>query len=1193
MNIFQNVRYKAKQDTLRNILAQIENRFKAKEVYYLEFDEHSSFCINHLGVDRDCSSFHKNIVDRLERVCYEENIPIVVLDTTKDPRTINTHLSSQMLSILVVPVKFNNLCIGTLTVIRDKKFDIKDLNELISWADNIGVLMSSKLHSFDINEIVKDISGWIIQNVGQDRFDVGEFINFISALGIDLRVAFLFQEEKSYGNLPCEINNWEALLEVCPAVKKNYSVNCSSCRFSKVKGYICSRLGNQIPFGVFSLSDLSSEFEDKWNEIFISLFSKMALFYHGSKKLLDSYIFRRILAIINELLPDNKFTIDNVIVKVIDIIFDVSNCAAVYVYSSKSRSRFELIKINPKYQKFSNLIYNYSYHKLNDLDLPSSVNFNGTFCFFIKYASECIVFDIIFINDSRSNSNVSENIHRQIGILKNFLEFVCILNSIFDNYKSELRHKRDEVKGLYSKIRKLEQEIHSYQEKMIALENKVNYAKNRDEFLKYIYSLSSFNDFENKFSMLVRILDSFITYRVNSAVCIVYNKIISRFERITFYSIPDYLQDKVRVTFGEVLTKFSPSIITNFLSNFNLIHKGDQEFQTISDFFVDFQRTNIKSILTIPLTLSDEKIGSLILLFNSRIELNNEEKNFLLFIGKELSRRLRILKNQEILEKLRQIYALIQDFLDKLHFQNSLTIEQLFEYIYLILSKLEFNTLVVYRDKKDFIIKNWVEFKLEYAKSNLKHDLPSTISLPREVLLSLNKVMIFERDKIYDDKFSFINYFFADNANLVFVIPFSDAKYWQFSQEYANLIAVAFSDNLAYSFFDIQILTLVQKMISMVYNNMFLYYINTKDKRILFEVFEVMDDGIIVMDLEKRVLLINNSALDILQVNYSAEDIVSRGMRINELIADKTGDLVQKIINIDDLIEIYLSSNQKTSVVGEATIDYEDISKIIRYNFSLLTFPIITNGFLTEQQENYNYLVVLKDITHQRNLEKEKDDFVATVSHDIKTPLTTMKGYLSALLRYSDKITDDQRDSYLRVINSEIDRINRMLNNLMDLRKLEINILKINPVKFDIIKVINKVVEIFKISYINFDFEINTKDQSVIVFADKDKIEQVLHNLLSNAVKYSPVGGKITISVEQLDKEVIVSVSDQGVGIPPSEIDKIFEKYYRTKETQKKKISGKGLGLYITKKIIELHKGKVFVKSELNKGTTFSFSLPL
>ncbi|MCS7243137.1 MAG: ATP-binding protein, partial [Candidatus Calescibacterium sp.] len=735
-----------------------------------------------------------------------------------------------------------------------------------------------------------------------------------------------------------------------------------------------------------------------------------------------------------------------------------------------------------------------------------------------------------------------------------------------------------------------EQEIFGYHEKMIGLENRIKYSNLKEDMNKYINSISSVEDFEKRISNFVNILDSFIGYRINSIVVLFFHKIIKRFDKVIFWNIPEYLQENIRYNLREIEKSMDSYNIINFLSDFRVVYKGDEDFKLIMKFYY----SNIRSIVNIPLNLGDEKVGSILIFFGSNVELSKDERAFLASVSKELSRRLLVIKNQETLEKIRYIYNLVQEFLKVLYFQDGQSnLNRVFEYLYIIISKLGFKNLFIFKEKKEYSLSNIMEFSLEYIKvfDNEDCNYPYSLSVPREFVYSLDKVMIFEKDKNYESKYQFINTFFSDTNHLIFIIPFYDARYSQF-YEYYNSFAIAVSDNLSYSQFEIQVFNLMQKMLSMIYNNMFLYYLNVKDKRILFEVFEVMNDGIIVIDLEKRVLLINKSAVDILEIAHKPTDIIERRFFINDLLIDKSGDIIQKILSCEDLVKRYVEEGTDT-INGEAVFEYDDKVKIIKYNFSLLHFPIDSEDIMLEESDIYNYLIVLKDVTEQKNLEKEKDDFVATISHDIKTPLTTMKGYLSALLRYPDKITPDQRDSYLRVINSEIDRINRMLNNLMDLRKLEGNILKINPVKFDIIKVINKVVDIFKISYVNFDFFVSSSVNSVVIYADKDKIEQVLHNLLSNAVKYSPTGGKITINLEIKSKEVVISVSDQGIGIPVEEIDKVFEKYYRTHDTQKKKIVGKGLGLYITKRIVELHKGKVWVKSELNKGTTFYFSLPL
>lgn len=1189
MNIFQHIhnqsKYQSKLDNLRTILQQIESKYQAKEVYYMEFDEYSSFCIKHLGIEGDCSNFHKMLVDRLERVAFEENIPVVILDTTKDPRTIATNLANSSYSLVVVPVRYRGTPIGTITLIRQKKFDIKDLNELSNIADSLSILINSSTYAFDGNELLKEISRWIVDkvNVSKEELPINSLLNMLNNLGLDLQVAFLFEDGKCYNSLPCQINNWDVLIEVCPAVKKSNAVSCSSCRFAKQKGFLCKRvnISNRLPFAIFSVSDFSGEVYESWNDDIINILSKLATFYYSLKTIDSIYIYQKVFHIMKEFLGTEKFTIDNVIAKFVDIIFEIWNTAAIYAYSVKSKSKFEFIKINPKYQNFSELIYNYS------KDIYNLSNFNGTFSFIVRSKNESIVFDVIFVNTAALKKDIS----KEIGIIKDFFEIISTIIFLFDSYRNDLRMKKEEIKVFYSRLKKLEQEIITYQEKMLDLENRISYSRLKEEMVKYINSISSIEDFEKKISNFANIVDSIISYKINSIVITFYNKIIKKFDKFIFWNVPEYIQDNIRYNFREIEKMNKNQKIVNSLSELRTIYRGDEEFQLISRLHF----TNMKSIVNIPLLLGEERIGSVLLFFTSNVELSNDEKSFLSFVSKELSRRFLAIKNIDTLEKVRYIYTLVQEFLNVLYFEESqTTLNKLFEYLYVIISKLGFKKLFIFKEKKESNLSNIIEFRLEYFSPSGGDDsnYPYQINISKELIYSLNRIMIFEKDKNRNPKYEFINYFFSEDNQLIFFIPFYDIRYSRF-YEYCSYFAIAVSDNIGYTQFDIQVFSLIQKILSMIYNNMFLYYLNLRDKKVLFEVFEVMDDGIIVMNLEKKVLLINKSAVNILDVAYKPEDITGeQKFTINDLLADKSGELVRRIINCEDLVKKYIDEGIDT-ISGEANLEYEDKSKIIKYTLSFLQFPVDSIKTMLNKNDSYSYLIVLKDITEQKNLEKEKDDFVATVSHDIKTPLTTMKGYLSALLRYPDKITSEQRDSYLRVINSEIDRINRMLNNLMDLRRLEGNILKINPVKFDIIKVINKVVDIFNISYVNYEFQVNSKVSNILVYADKDKIEQVLHNLLSNAVKYSPSGSKISIVIEVETNEVIVSISDQGIGIPPEEIEKVFDKYYRTQQTQKKKIGGKGLGLYITKKIVELHGGRIWVKSELNKGTTFYFSIPL
>ncbi|MCX7759531.1 MAG: hypothetical protein N2169_08020, partial [bacterium] len=283
---------------------------------------------------------------------------------------------------------------------------------------------------------------------------------------------------------------------------------------------------------------------------------------------------------IKELVGTEKFTIDNAIIKIVDFIFEIWNNAALYAYSTKSKTKFEFIKINPKYQNFSELIYNYS----KDIFNPS--NFVGTFSFMVKGKNEPIIFDIIFINSIDPKGDIS----KEIGIVKSFFEIVSTINFLFDSYKNELRIKKEEMKNLYNKTKKLEQEIFGYHEKMIGLENRIKYSNLKEDMNKYINSISSVEDFEKRISNFVNILDSFIGYRINSIVVLFFHKIIKRFDKVIFWNIPEYLQENIRYNLREIEKSMDSYNIINFLSDFRVVYKGDEDFKLIMKFYY----TNIR-----------------------------------------------------------------------------------------------------------------------------------------------------------------------------------------------------------------------------------------------------------------------------------------------------------------------------------------------------------------------------------------------------------------------------------------------------------------------------------------------------------------------------------------------------------------------------------------------------------------------
>ncbi len=234
-----------------------------------------------------------------------------------------------------------------------------------------------------------------------------------------------------------------------------------------------------------------------------------------------------------------------------------------------------------------------------------------------------------------------------------------------------------------------------------------------------------------------------------------------------------------------------------------------------------------------------------------------------------------------------------------------------------------------------------------------------------------------------------------------------------------------------------------------------------------------------------------------------------------------------------------------------------------------------------------------------KELDKMKDNFLSTVSHELRTPLTSIKSFAEILLNYeNDRETEKE---FLGIINEEADRLTRLINDVLDISKIEAGRVQWHPVDLSIPDVLESAVNATRalVAQANLTMELTWEPDLPIVWADRDRIIQVVTNLISNAVKFTPAGGHIGIKAERLRSEtteglemVKVSVSDTGIGIPPEEHQRIFEKFHQIGDTLKDKPKGTGLGLTICKDIVEHFGGRIWVESEPGKGSTFFFTLP-
>jgi PAS domain S-box-containing protein len=232
------------------------------------------------------------------------------------------------------------------------------------------------------------------------------------------------------------------------------------------------------------------------------------------------------------------------------------------------------------------------------------------------------------------------------------------------------------------------------------------------------------------------------------------------------------------------------------------------------------------------------------------------------------------------------------------------------------------------------------------------------------------------------------------------------------------------------------------------------------------------------------------------------------------------------------------------------------------------------------------------DITERKRLERQKDEFLTIASHELKTPLTSIKAFVQILDRYVIRPEHPESRNYLSKMDHQIDKLTKLVQDLLDVSKIQTGKLDYNEDLFDLHEFIREIVEEMQPLTDQHQL-IYAEEKEIFLRADKYRLGQVLTNFISNAIKYSPDGGKIVISTYTDKDSVTVSVQDFGIGIPADKKKFLFQRFYRVMDKKRESFPGLGLGLYISSEIMKRQKGKIWFESEEGKGSTFSFSLPL
>ncbi|EHJ56071.1 PAS domain S-box protein [Streptococcus urinalis FB127-CNA-2] len=344
-----------------------------------------------------------------------------------------------------------------------------------------------------------------------------------------------------------------------------------------------------------------------------------------------------------------------------------------------------------------------------------------------------------------------------------------------------------------------------------------------------------------------------------------------------------------------------------------------------------------------------------------------------------------------------------------------------------------------------------------------------------------------------------------------------------------------------------------------------------QEKNRLASILAYMTDGVLATDRSGKITMINDTAQK--QLNLSKEEALK--LNLVDLLDSENNYTYRELVSKRPELAI-----NKRNELGEFIT--------LRIRFALNRRE---SGFIS------GLVAVLHDTTEQEKEERERRLFVSNVSHELRTPLTSVKSYLEAL--DEGAIKEDVAPSFIKVSLDETNRMMRMISDLLNLSRIDNQVtrLEVEMTNFTafITSILNRFDRIRNQHTINdkhYDIIRNYPLTSIWVEIDNDKMTQVIDNIVNNAIKYSPDGGKITVSIKTTDTQLIVSISDQGLGIPKKDLPLIFDRFYRVDKARSRAQGGTGLGLAIAKEIVKQHNGYIWAKSEYGKGSTFTIVLP-
>lgn len=343
---------------------------------------------------------------------------------------------------------------------------------------------------------------------------------------------------------------------------------------------------------------------------------------------------------------------------------------------------------------------------------------------------------------------------------------------------------------------------------------------------------------------------------------------------------------------------------------------------------------------------------------------------------------------------------------------------------------------------------------------------------------------------------------------------------------------------------------------------------------------ESLGEGLVVLDKDGRVELLNRTAERL--IGWTTEEVKGKSWYEVGVLVDEKGNSVPAEKR---MTQVVLKTGQARSTARNYYVRRDKT----KFPVSTTAAPIVLNG------KTIGVIAVFRDVTHEKEVDRAKSEFVSLASHQLRTPLSAIKWFCEMLLDGDAGPLNLEQLEYIASVDESNERMIELVNSLLDIARIESGRITISPVPTNLGELVKQVLFDLqtRVKEKKHQMVVSVHEELPLVNVDPRMVRQVYMNLLTNAVKYTPEGGEISVFVSRKGKEIISQVTDNGYGIPVGDQALIFEKFHRAENILKRETEGTGLGLYLARAIVESSGGKMWFESREGQGTTFWFSLPL